>query len=95
MRAWLAEGRVSTDTLVWREGWRDWQEAGNVFPHLAPGEAIPGLEAIVSESLAAPIQTRPVKHHARARNVPAIVLGVLVLVLILIGVLVWILQKNS
>jgi hypothetical protein len=34
LRAWLAEGRISTDTLVWREGWRDWQEAGGVFPQL-------------------------------------------------------------
>lgn len=34
LRNWLAEGRVSTDTLVWREGWRDWLEAGGVFPQL-------------------------------------------------------------
>ncbi|MCC6124596.1 MAG: DUF4339 domain-containing protein [Pirellulales bacterium] len=34
LRAWLAEGRIGTDTLVWREGWRDWREAGDVFPQL-------------------------------------------------------------
>jgi hypothetical protein len=34
MRTWLAEGRLSGDTLVWREGWRDWQEAGHIFPQL-------------------------------------------------------------
>jgi hypothetical protein len=34
LRSWLAEGRISTDTLVWREGWRDWLEAGGVFPQL-------------------------------------------------------------
>jgi hypothetical protein len=34
LRNWLAEGRISTDTLVWREGWRDWLEAGGVFPQL-------------------------------------------------------------
>ena len=34
IRGWLAEGRISADTLVWREGWRDWQEAGGVFPQL-------------------------------------------------------------
>jgi hypothetical protein len=36
IRGWLAEGRISPDTLVWREGWRDWQEAGSVFPQLNP-----------------------------------------------------------
>jgi hypothetical protein len=34
IRGWLAEGRISIDTLVWREGWRDWLEAGGVFPQL-------------------------------------------------------------
>lgn len=31
---WIDEGRVTPDTLVWREGWRDWQEARGVFPQL-------------------------------------------------------------
>jgi hypothetical protein len=31
MRIWLAEGRIAADTLVWRDGWRDWQEAQAVF----------------------------------------------------------------
>jgi hypothetical protein len=34
MRQWLAEGRISPDTLVWREGWRDWQQASAVFRQL-------------------------------------------------------------
>jgi hypothetical protein len=32
MRQWLDEGRVVDDTLVWREGWPDWQLAGGSFP---------------------------------------------------------------
>ncbi len=36
MRAWIAEGRIGVDSLVWHEGWRDWQIAGNVFPQLSP-----------------------------------------------------------
>ena len=27
MRQWLQEGRITPDTLVWREGWRDWRDA--------------------------------------------------------------------
>lgn len=34
MRKWIAEGRVSGDSLVWREGWADWQNAGKLFPDL-------------------------------------------------------------
>ena len=35
MRGWIDEGRVSADSLVWREGWRDWKEAAEIFPQLA------------------------------------------------------------
>ena len=31
MRRWLAEGRVSHDSLVWREDWSDWRAATEVF----------------------------------------------------------------
>ncbi|MBN1588445.1 MAG: DUF4339 domain-containing protein [Pirellulales bacterium] len=31
MRTWLAEGRVTSDSLVWREGWPEWLPASDVF----------------------------------------------------------------
>lgn len=34
IRRWLEEGRVSADSLVWREGWNDWKTADSVFPSL-------------------------------------------------------------
>jgi hypothetical protein len=34
MRQWIAEGRVTADSLVWRNGWPDWLNAGNVFDSL-------------------------------------------------------------
>lgn len=34
MRQWIAEGRVTGDSLVWRNGWPDWLNAGNVFDSL-------------------------------------------------------------
>src|SRR5262245_7398163 len=39
MRKWIAEGRVSSDSLVWREGWSDWQSAGKLFPNLQAAAA--------------------------------------------------------
>ncbi len=34
MRQWLAEGRITADSLVWRDGWADWKPAGSIFPGL-------------------------------------------------------------
>lgn len=42
MRGWIDDGRVTPDSLVWREGWRDWQEASNVFAQLGAQDAAPG-----------------------------------------------------
>jgi hypothetical protein len=53
MRTWISEGRVTRDSLVWREGWADWQLAGPLFPGLASGPTVmadsDGLQ-IVTES---------------------------------------------
>ena len=35
MRDWLKDGRITADSLVWREGWQDWAQAVTVFPKLA------------------------------------------------------------
>jgi hypothetical protein len=35
MQEWIVEGRISADSLVWHEGWRNWRTAGNVFPQLS------------------------------------------------------------
>ena len=37
MRKWITEGRVSGDSLVWREGWPDWKNAAQLFPNLGGG----------------------------------------------------------
>jgi hypothetical protein len=34
MAAWINERRIAPQTLVWREDWPAWQEAGRVFPEL-------------------------------------------------------------
>jgi hypothetical protein len=31
-REWLTQGRVSSDSLVWRAGWPEWQSASTAFP---------------------------------------------------------------
>lgn len=95
MRAWLAEGRVSADALVWREGWRDWREASGVFPQLLPTQTIPGLDAIVTESLGVSISNRPHKRPSQARRVQIAIIGFLVAaVVILSAILLAVLLKQ-
>jgi hypothetical protein len=38
LRQWIAERRVTPDTLVWREGWTDWQRADAVLAEFAPAQ---------------------------------------------------------
>ncbi len=40
MRTWISEGRVTRDSLVWREGWADWKLAGPLFPGLVSGPSL-------------------------------------------------------
>ena len=89
MRTWLSEGRVSADSLVWREGWRDWQEAGNVFPKLRSNQIVDFLEtAPVITVAAAPAAHvhRPKVRRSSDRNQMAllIVLSLAVIVLTIV-----------
>jgi hypothetical protein len=43
MRRWIAEGRVTEDSLVWREGWMNWQSARDVLRLPAVGATPPSV----------------------------------------------------
>jgi hypothetical protein len=89
MRNWLTEGRVSTDSLVWREGWRDWQEAGQVFSQLRVEPALDFLgSADVSETFAAApasFTTHPLKSHREASSAQFTVIVLLVIAVVLLS----------
>jgi hypothetical protein len=97
LRHWIAEGRVSADTLVWREGWRDWQEAGGIFPQLAAVTLAPDLEEIVAET-ASESHPQHLQPPAKRRQLPSpqsILIGVLsAAVVVLIIVLLIVLHKS-
>lgn len=38
MRAWIQEGRVTANSLVWRDGWPEWRSAAATFPALAAAQ---------------------------------------------------------
>ncbi|MCB9939105.1 MAG: DUF4339 domain-containing protein [Planctomycetaceae bacterium] len=101
MRRWLAEGRVSADSMVWREGWEDWKLAAPIFPSLdsvpastkpatvkpAPSFLVPeDEEQDISKPVAAPARRAVV---AKKKSIaPLIILGLLIVVLLVVTVVV-------
>ena len=64
MRQWLLEGRVSGDSLVWREGWPDWRAAAQLFPELqSPSELVAASMPVVA---AQPATTARLRNQAPA-----------------------------
>jgi hypothetical protein len=63
MRRWIAEGRVTGDSWVWRDGWSDWRSAGEMLrgvrcwanvaadAELAPAGGLP--EIVVKDQMSA------------------------------------------
>lgn len=106
MRNWIAEGRVSGDSWVWREGWSDWRQAGTVLPQLVPGAATiasapsdrgvefsPGPSLSETESPAAQVRVRS---RRIANQLTLTLVGLLILVAIgLVGVFVWVLGQQK
>lgn len=105
MRKWLSEGRVSGDSLVWREGWTDWQNAAKLFPSLnEPGGTAtsPAANAVVSTTV--PVTPRSSQRTAsryenKKRDSNALAIGVLVglgvICVILIVVLVFVVVRMN
>ena len=101
MRKWIAEGRVSSDSLVWREGWTDWQNAGKLFPTLnAAGSASPVPAAAPAVSTTVPISARSslrtaTRYQEKKRDSSSLAIAILVslgiVCLVLVGVLVYVL----
>lgn len=89
MRNWLGEGRIGVDSLVWREGWREWRSGGEVFPQLATQPAMAGLDFVVTKPVAADVRpnTPPPRDPARVRNTRLIVIGSLAVVVFVLCVI--------
>ncbi|MCU0880639.1 MAG: DUF4339 domain-containing protein [Pirellulaceae bacterium] len=107
MRTWLVEGRVSGDSLVWREGWTDWRSAGQVFPQLAgasPAMSVTTVTPIgANQPAASPAAETPRSQRTAARYSAkkksgsgvaiAALVGLVLVCVVLIGVLVVVLNR--
>jgi hypothetical protein len=93
MRKWMTEGRVSADSLVWREGWPDWRKAAKVFPSLAPAPVAAGPvpTAPVSPVAAGAPATSPrrtIRTPRKQNSTTVAITAITALVLLSIGLLI-------
>jgi hypothetical protein len=104
MRRWLSEGRVSSDSLVWREGWTDWQHAGKLFPALENAGELPAPTPEPAVSTTIPLSARSstraaTRYDAKKQNTTTLAIAVLVglgiVCLILAAVLVFAVMRLS
>lgn len=91
LSTWLNEGRISPDTLVWREGWADWREAASVFPSLQPATSLAPEPPIAAPAGASPSGgLRSAPRRRRGPNLGLIVvlaLAALLLLAVFLGIL--------
>jgi hypothetical protein len=88
MRKWVQEGRVSADSLVWREGWDDWLTASEVLPSLRGSVTppIPGPTAPAAYMPSPqPLETRAPTYRNRQNSAVLAVSAVAVLGLVCVA----------
>jgi hypothetical protein len=84
MRRWISEGRVASDSLVWREGWPEWKSASSIFPGLAGvggGDALTGQGDTLGLGRTAPGGSSA-SYRGRARRSNSMVVAMLVVLAI-------------
>jgi len=108
-RQWLSEGRVSAESLVWRDGWPDWRRADTVFSQLGasggqPASSIPmgtpaPANAPMEQSEMGTTSPPRSRHYARKKasnQMTAVVVVFLAIAAIaLIAVFIWVLNRQQ
>lgn len=102
MQSWLKEGRVGRDSLVWREGWEEWQSAEEVFTGdwaLAEPPETGSTDVSVSPPKEiANTESRIAHHHRsrqRARTMGILLVVGLAIVSIVLAVVLVIVARNN
>ncbi len=89
MRTWLSEGRISSDSFVWRDGWADWRVAGQLFPDLQSSTgAVVAAPAMIST--AAPAVRQQPKRRDNSSVAIAVLAGLALMIVLLLAALAYI-----
>ena len=107
---WMAQGRVTPDSLVWCQGWPQWRRADAVFGPAAASGAAPAAVPVAAPAVATPVASPAAPASTsgeaatrrllqkRRRRVQTMILSSIVLglaVIALIGVLIYVMQQNQ
>jgi len=107
LRKWIGEGRVSSDSLVWREGWADWREAAPLFSGLVSATGtpapvagpLPGASTVPAIGLKStaprPADRKPIAKRGSNEIAVAALVCLVLVCLILVVVLVIVLSQGS
>ncbi|NQT40642.1 MAG: DUF4339 domain-containing protein [Planctomycetes bacterium] len=100
MRMWIEEGRVSSDSLIWREGWRDWRNAAVVFPELASGSeygpfGVTPPAPVEPTTAGTDLAALRGSTRRRSNNTAIFVTLLLLAVIVLVVVLYWVLTREG
>jgi hypothetical protein len=98
MRSWISEGRVSSDSMVWREGWPDWVGAVTVFPQLGSSPVAPGQatkQADTSELATiggkpSPGISHPYRRSKSNTTQVAVITALVMAVMVLFAIFLWV-----
>ena len=102
LRSWIREGRVTADSLVWREGWEDWVAAEARFSSLSTlpqlSTNLPVWEGLQTESETSQkngdrLATRTRRQQSRS-SASAIFVTLLLITLVLLGILIVVLMNS-
>ncbi len=100
MRQWIQEGRVTADSLVWRDGWQDWKPASATFPQFmaATAQVAVAAEPASEFPISAPTKGfsgRPI-HYRRGSGTGRIVAIIVLLIAlaVLVPLLYWVLNTS-
>jgi hypothetical protein len=91
MRKWIAEGRVTGTSLVWREGWPDWRSAADALPGI--GSSTASATEPIGAPIVSPTPTRMTNRYVAGRKksntlAVAVLVVLTILCLVMVGVLV-------
>lgn len=108
-QTWIKERRVSPLTLIWRQDWESWQEAGKVFPEIkeyfeadesnevnsSDGSSGYRNENVVDMSSEKPDESliRLTQRERRASNSFMVICSLIGVCLVLLGVLIFVLLR--
>ena len=95
---WIAAGRVPADSLVWRTGWEEWKNGGEVIAELNVPPA-PAQETVVAigpdiSTAGVPVDSYRVRQRRRRDRAKVLTMSLAALVFVLLVVLVVVLVRN-